>query len=459
MPEPFPTNTELTASPLYSEDLGNVTVDPNGVYAFQFGAAGNSDILTAETLATTDGTTATYQKTLTHTPLPDTLAVADGTFSWNITTGNPGAPATATATIVAGFVVGATLTHAGNGYTAPPAVTITGSGNGATATATVTDGQVTAITITSAGSGYFDGATIAIAPPPAPFTVNFADNTVTATYRYSTPGIAPALAAGAEQWLELTVDGVAQTPRQKILAVPFAVRAGYAEDAIDSFARQSLRDSGVALAAASGIPFTEIIARQNSWGNEIGMIGSQAFPSPFSLAPTRVQFPEGRSVDRAISFCPRPIVVYSGGFVKFGYSDGTDSVVPIQNWGTVTISNPNPEKLVLYVETSQNGADISEYGTHYNHASLDVITKQVAGITFNAASTCEKFFSSPQTVDSSELLDKSLLIKFSNLTTIVADWNQWIQMPPGASVISIEVRGKVGDTLRPRVTSIKVIQI
>ncbi len=42
-----------------------------------------------------------------------------------------------------------------------------------------------------------------------------------------TPGsFANVLAASAEQWLELMVDGVAQVPRQKILAVPFALLAG-----------------------------------------------------------------------------------------------------------------------------------------------------------------------------------------------------------------------------------------
>jgi hypothetical protein len=40
------------------------------------------------------------------------------------------------------------------------------------------------------------------------------------------PSISTVLAASVEQWLELTVDGVAQAPRQKILAVPFALMAG-----------------------------------------------------------------------------------------------------------------------------------------------------------------------------------------------------------------------------------------
>jgi hypothetical protein len=246
---------------LYSENLGNVAVDANGIYAFQFGATGTSDTLVTETLATTDGTSLTYQKALSRTPvLPGSLSVTDGTFSWNETTGNPGSLAHATATVMFGFVVGATVTNGGSGYTTAPVVTITGDGTGAAATATVAGGAVTEITITNAGNGYTTGATITLAPPPAPFVVNFtggtvtvtynpappAGRTITATYRYSTAGISGALAAGAEQWLELTVDGVAQTPRQKILAVPFAMVANKVVALPKVLPRKSVAASGAA---------------------------------------------------------------------------------------------------------------------------------------------------------------------------------------------------------------------
>lgn len=234
---------------LYSETMGSVVVDANGVYSFQFGAVGTSSTLVTETLATTDGTSLTYQKALSSTPvIAGTASVTDGTYNWNETTGNPGSLATATAIVMYGFVVDKTVTSGGSGYTSAPAVTITGNGSGATATATVSGGAVTAITITNAGSGYTSGATISIAAPPAPFVVNYTGGTitatyatapaaaasVTATYRYSTSGITGAIAAGAEQWLELSVDGVAQSPRQKVLAVPFAITAGTATKLVQS---------------------------------------------------------------------------------------------------------------------------------------------------------------------------------------------------------------------------------
>jgi hypothetical protein len=77
--------------------------------------------------------------------------------------------ATATAQVVNGFVVGATITDGGSGYTNTPTVNITGGGgSGATARATVLNGTVTSVIILTSGSGYTSAPTINIAPPPFP---------------------------------------------------------------------------------------------------------------------------------------------------------------------------------------------------------------------------------------------------------------------------------------------------
>lgn len=75
--------------------------------------------------------------------------------------------ATATAQLANGFVVGATITDSGCGYTNTPLVVIEGGGGtGATATAVVNFGVVTAIRITDAGIGYSNAPTVLIASPP-----------------------------------------------------------------------------------------------------------------------------------------------------------------------------------------------------------------------------------------------------------------------------------------------------
>jgi hypothetical protein len=229
---------------LYSETIGAVTLDSNGVYSFHFGSAGTSNKQVTETIGTTAGTTLVYSKALANSSVVNnSITVTDGTNSWSQSVGNPGAGATATANTIVGFVIGATITNGGSGYTSAPTVTISGNGTGAAATATLTDGVVTGINVTSAGSGYTTGATITIAPPVIPFRVEYSSGTITATYasaptagqtiaatyRYGTGGIADALGNASEHWMAITVDGVTQGTRQRVLAVPFAQRAAVAD--------------------------------------------------------------------------------------------------------------------------------------------------------------------------------------------------------------------------------------
>ena len=109
---------------LYEETIGAVTLDANGVYSFQFGSAGSSSTQVTETIGTTAGSTLTYTKTLTNTPVvANSITVTDGTNSWSQSVGNPGVGATATANTIVGFVIGATITNGGSGYTSAPAVT------------------------------------------------------------------------------------------------------------------------------------------------------------------------------------------------------------------------------------------------------------------------------------------------------------------------------------------------
>lgn len=90
-------------------------------------------------------------------------------YQYELTTPDQGCipyPATAAATVVDGFVVSATVTDGGCGYTNTPVVTIVGGGGtGATATAVVTNGVVVGITITDAGIGYTSVPTVYVNSP------------------------------------------------------------------------------------------------------------------------------------------------------------------------------------------------------------------------------------------------------------------------------------------------------
>ena len=224
---------------LYTETIGSIAVDDNGIYNFQFGANGTSTVAEAETLAVTDGSSTIFNATPSSTPIAGTLSVSDGTYSWNEVDGNPGELASATTQLGNGFVIGYAVTNGGEGYTTAPVVTINGDGIGATATAEVTNGVVTAINVGDVGSGYTN-ATVSIAEPPAPFVVDYsageltftyeaapsAGVEITASYDANDTSIVGALSAADSHWLELNVDGTPQTPRERILSVPFAQVAG-----------------------------------------------------------------------------------------------------------------------------------------------------------------------------------------------------------------------------------------
>ena len=80
----------------------------------------------------------------------------------------PPASAYATAEVVNGFLVGATLVTGGEAYNEPPQVTVTGGGgSGAVAVAQVEGGRVVAVNIINPGNGYTSTPVITIAAPPS----------------------------------------------------------------------------------------------------------------------------------------------------------------------------------------------------------------------------------------------------------------------------------------------------
>ena len=90
--------------------------------------------------------------------------------------------ATATATLYNWFLVDATITDGGCGYTTPPAVLVQGGGgSGGAATAVVSNGMVVKINITDAGAGYTSAPKIVIGSPPFVPTLSIAVSKVKVT--------------------------------------------------------------------------------------------------------------------------------------------------------------------------------------------------------------------------------------------------------------------------------------
>jgi hypothetical protein len=160
---------------LYSEDIGTVDVS-DGVFSFEFGTSGSSNAQQTDTVAITDGTATTFQKVLSASEVvAGSVSVTDGTYTWSQSGGSSNED------------------EFGVAYST----------------------SLRRVTVT-----YFNGA-------PA------AGRTITATYRTPASGISGALAGDNQPWAEITMDGVAQVPRQKVLTVPFAASAGLAQRVIE----------------------------------------------------------------------------------------------------------------------------------------------------------------------------------------------------------------------------------
>jgi hypothetical protein len=156
---------------LYSEDMGAITLGEGGVYGFRFGASGTSVATRSETLATTDGTLTVFNGTLSATAIPGSVSLSDGTFTWSQSAGS-----SAPANFIGSFV-------AANG---------------------------------TASAIYIQGAPAAGTP-------------IEVSFNYEEAGITGALSSGSSHWIELTVDGTVQATRERVLAVPFALKSNVAE--------------------------------------------------------------------------------------------------------------------------------------------------------------------------------------------------------------------------------------
>jgi hypothetical protein len=212
---------------LYSENIGTVDVS-DGVFSFEFGAGGTSNADQTDTVAITDGTATTFQKVLSASEVvAGSVSVSDGTYTWSQAGGSSNED---------DFDVA---------YSA----------------------SLRRVSVT-----YFNGA-------PA------VGRTITATYRAPALGISGALAGDNQPWAEITVDGVVQIPRQKVLAVPFAARALSVDSnslskavTSKSFSIPALwredNESNRNFGLRSGFPFSTTTASSSWWGR-----GSWEIPS------------------------------------------------------------------------------------------------------------------------------------------------------------------------------------
>jgi hypothetical protein len=150
---------------IYEENVGAVTVN-EGAYSFNFGENGKSVSTATETIGYADGEKQIFNYTVKNPPILGEISISGGGYSW----------------------------------------TESGSSDATkfTATANKNSGAVSAIFLTGAPE---------------------AGENVSISYDHNSNGVMGALSRGGQAWLELVVGGETLSLRERLVAVPFALKA------------------------------------------------------------------------------------------------------------------------------------------------------------------------------------------------------------------------------------------
>ncbi len=154
-------------SVLYEENIGTVNL-VEGVYSFQFGGNGSQLVWTSDDIASTDGSSVSFTSALSNTPEPGSLVVVDGANYWSES----------------------------------------GESNSANFSVANNNGNLTVTYNTAPAAG----------------------RAIRADYATREVGSIFTLIDSPEYHMAITVDGVEQSTRTRILTVPFAVKAKTSED-------------------------------------------------------------------------------------------------------------------------------------------------------------------------------------------------------------------------------------
>ncbi|MDC0321502.1 hypothetical protein OAL30_01495 [Akkermansiaceae bacterium] len=276
---------------IYQETLPDITLDEDGAYSFQFGA-GESRSETSVLVATGDGEAAFFQKVFEETPV-GVISVTDGTNTFK--TGD-----------------------------AP------------------TGEEPFSFTYTTS----LKRLNLVCNEPPAEGTK------FTATFRYAESGIVGALGSAAEHWMEVTIGGEKQEPRQRLVAVPFALRAGEAASLQGGdFLHNTVLSNNIAVAANysfAGIPDTvRAIDKIELWHSSLllrGATNSRDRDEAVIVTirrmdknnPNFISYPGGFTTENLFEYVySSPMIIHTSEEVvytarDFGASGGKDNLIRIQ---------------------------------------------------------------------------------------------------------------------------------
>ena len=330
---------------IYSENIGSVSLDANGVYSFQFGVNGTSVSGVSLPLGVTATGQAVYSKVLSEPAVTGSVSVTDGIYSWSQASGS-------------------------------------NSPSNFLGSYDVSSRTVTAIYLRQ--------------------TIPVGRN-ITVDYSRSSVGLYNALNIDQSQWLELTIDSSAQAPREKILGVPYAFQSSNALAAQDSVGRLEKRLNDLEnfqLYSSSGMPtqagglsvvdfrsatLPAGVTYEGVFKNSSGICVADASPKQYSfsfLGSYNNPYYAGNSgaSNNVGAFILDFLIPSDVNSVRFYFVDGTESL------GRLPSPVPNPKPLVK-VSRIVLGTFIEYYNFPPPYTVNQIYFSKSGKVTINLPST------------------------------------------------------------------------
>jgi hypothetical protein len=282
-----------------------------------------------------------------------------------------------------------------------------------------------------------------------------AQKTIRATYRYNTNGVADALGAGVEHWIVVSVNGVQQTTRQRVLAVPFARKAEFAANA-EGALKSTLDDTGNQLRNINRVyneRFGTIYSNIHSSSNFTNSIIGLAAIDPATYYGIRtVNFPDGELLSHATSEGDP----YNGeGWIKYTYLDGsTAQRNRPQATGTHIYENPNPTKKVVKVESYELLKNWN--GPNGNKSTLKVFSTLVSSITYNINITAKEIMISPVLNNYPKSISAKLT--YSDGSTSDIFLHGWLKTDSSKTISRITINAYTEVGIESQLSGVKISQ-
>jgi hypothetical protein len=297
-------------------------------------------------------------------------------------------------------------------------------------------------------------------------TVNYYNGTpqegrnIVVSYRVPQATVQSALAGESNPWVELSISGVIQSVRQKLLLVPYASRALDSEKNLGSaidLVKSQLGELASAVAQGQGYSYSAITNRVNSTSSSLGLVsysgsayrygGGELFGVDYGTS--------GKFISAATLTFPQQASNHNG-YIKFTYTDGA---VSQKTWtgfsgnGTVTYTNPSPQKPVRYVNATQIAQGWND-GAFAQIDSCSVFSLDRASLTFTVNALAKKIYVGPQAILTNVTSDYVVVATSDGVKTY-GGWNQWFDLGSQKTVQTITVGGTL---IRPEAVNVSQIK-